>query len=78
MYSKFQTIFIILLISILILLYFTSTNEYFQFRRLNNMRCPFGRNCRRRNCPFGCDKRCPNYICDRFGCGCRFNYTQYL
>ena len=66
MYFNFQ--FIIIIVLILILLYIISKNEYFQFRRLNNRRCPFGR----------CTRRCPNYICDRFGCGCRFNYTQYL
>jgi hypothetical protein len=70
MYSTLQTIFLILLV--IILLYLISSHEYFNFK------CPFGKNCRRLNCPFGCNKRCPNYICDRFGCGCRFNYTKYL
>jgi hypothetical protein len=63
MYSNFQIIIVIVLI--LILLYLVSTNEYFQFRK-----CPFGRNCRRRNCP--------NYVCTRFGCGCNMRYASYL
>jgi hypothetical protein len=71
MYSNFQIIIAILLI--LILLHIISTNEYFKFRR-----CPFGRNCTRENCPFGCNKRCPNYVCTRFGCGCNLTYAKYL